>query len=695
MLEPADLFPTASADATPLYYDPDVHLVANSIDNGVFHSAWQSAEYAVALVESASPEAIERGEAVIAAVLNCQDTDRRSPHFGNFKWEHEDGAVEDLNAVQFVLVRLIPLLLNHSDRLSERLVQRTRERIGYGLEAIRRIDVSPIYSNIVAQDISNSLLGGQLLNRPEYIERGAAKLRRWMALIDQSGIPHEYNSPTYSFVLIEALHKVVALSQHAEARLLAELLIARTGLSVALRLHAKSGRLAPPHCRAYFPSLTCETPPEAAQFARHIAEGRLPAWLDTVRTQRPSPMTVVETSDISAGVAISSYLDAEFSLGVATQELATQSNRFISNQSNVFSIHYSRENEPTPGVVFSRYLINDKWLGDYRTTPSRTNNHVFRDEGSFRGVHAGPRAIGLYTSRELDAWARCSSAKAALIWHRAADVDEIWVNGAPVSALPAELPEPALIVVGCGNVYIVVRPLGRRKLGPEAPIRLVEHRGSLVLEMYNYLGPEKTFWELANPGAFFQGYVNNGFFVEVLDRKLYESGQAVYEAFQSGTVQENLEDARTFDGANSRHYSAAYSRDGQSLGIEVDLMRWRLQRRWSNGEDLGFPMLSSPLAVESRSGSIELADARLRWDSDAACWLVGAPEAELWVGACHGTDPSALTLDVPAGQVRIPRLKAGLIVWDKGHVSIDAIGLEAEPHVTGALSVASAGLDNH
>ena len=143
MLEPADHFPDHSGSAAPLYYDPAVHLVANSIDNGVFHSAWISADYAVGLVESASPQAIERAEAVIDAILSCQDIDPRSPHYGNFRWEYEDLAVEDLNAVQFVLVRLIPLLLNRADRLSEALVSRVREGIRLGLDEIRRIDVSP------------------------------------------------------------------------------------------------------------------------------------------------------------------------------------------------------------------------------------------------------------------------------------------------------------------------------------------------------------------------------------------------------------------------------------------------------------------------------------------------------------------------------------------------------------------------
>ena len=686
MLEPANILSHASDSAAPLYYDPDVHLVAVTVDNRIFHTVWMSTEYAVALVENGSLVEIERAEAVINAVLDCQDMDARSPHYGNFTWEHEDLAVEDLNAVQFVLIRLIPILLNRSDRLSEKLVERLRARIRIGLDEIRQIDVSTMYTNIVAQDIANSVLGGQLLKLPEYVQRGVAKLREWIKVIDQSGIPHEYNSPTYSFVLIDALYKVVAFSEHPEASMLAQLIISRIGLSVALHLHSKTGRLAPPHCRAYYPSLVCETTPEESVFSQLIAQGKVPTWLETVLNHRPTPMMVTETSDAGAGVVISSYLDFEYSIGVASQELATQSNRYISNQSNVFSIHYSKENQSTPGAVFSRYLLNDKWLGDYRTTQSRSNYQVFRDEGSFRGVHAGPRAIGLYTSRELGAWSRCSSAKAALIWGRAEDVDEVWVDGSRINDLPADVPERSAIVVGCGNVYIVIRPLERTKLGVHAPIRIVEQRGSLVIEMYNYLGPAKTFWELANPGAFFQGYVRNGFYVEVVARSHYHSGKALSEAFANGQILEDLDEARTFDGVSPRKWSVSYSNDDHTLGIEVDLMRWQTHRRWADGENLDFPMLLSPVALENRSGYIEVGNARVHCGNDAA-WLVGVPDAELWVGAYHGPEGSAFTLEVPDGHVHIERLEAGMVVWDKAHVTIDAVGLRAAPEATGAKGV--------
>ncbi len=521
--------------------------------------------------------------------------------------------------------------------------------------------------------------------RPEYLRRyphafsGGERQR--------IGIAHEYNSPTYSFVLIEALHKIVAFSQDAEARMLSRLIVTRIGLSVALRLHPATGRLAPPHCRAYYPALVCATPPEAAAFGEKTAENLLPAWLETLRSQRPLPLQVRETSDSAAGVVASSYLDAEFSLGLATQELATQSNRFISNQSNVFSIHYAKAAGQSPGVVFSRYLINDRWLGDFRTTPSRSSDTVFRDEGSFRGALAGPCAFGLYTSPELNAWQRCFSAKAALIWSGADDIDEVWIDDRRVSGLPAQVEEGAAVVVACGEVYILIRPLARAKLGVVAPVIMTEHRGSFVIEMYNYLGAAKTFWELANPGAFFQGYAHNGFFVEVAAKRRYRSGEDFFQAFARGQLDEDLERAITFDGVNSRQWRLAYRRDEQALGMDVDLMRWRIQRRWAGEADLGYPMLESAVARQSRSGRIELGGARLTTKSGNAAWLVCLPEAELWAVAYHGLEESALTLDIGERQVHIERLDAGIVVWNRGRVTIEALGLHGEPRVVGAESV--------
>ena len=38
---------------------------------------------------------------------------------------------------------------------------------------------------------------------------------------------------------------------------------------------------------------------------------------------------------------------------------------------------------------------------------------------------------------------------------------------------------------------------------------------------------------------------------------------------------------------------------------------------------------------------------------------------------------------VPEGQVALPSIRAGLVIWDKGKVTIDAIDLQGEVKITG------------
>ena len=128
-----------------------------------------------------TPEALKRAEKVIEAVLKCQELDERNKHFGNFFWEKEDGFVEDLNAVEFVMINFIPMIMHHGDRLSEDLKEKILISIKFALQEIEKINVSFIYTNIVAKDIVNSILGGQLLGDSSFKNRGKEKLKKWHA----------------------------------------------------------------------------------------------------------------------------------------------------------------------------------------------------------------------------------------------------------------------------------------------------------------------------------------------------------------------------------------------------------------------------------------------------------------------------------------------------------------------------------
>ena len=90
-----------------------------------------------------------------------------------------------------------------------------------------------------------------------------------------------------------------------------------------------------------------------------------------------------------------------------------------------------------------------------------------------------------------------------------------------------------------------------------------------------------------------------------------------------------------YAGEGERLWTVEYARDGQALGIEVDLMAWTLKRRWTEAGDLGWPMLESPVARQARGGKVTVGDATLECGPEAG-WLFACPERERWVAGYHG-----------------------------------------------------------
>ena len=295
-------------------------------------------------------------------------------------------------------------------------------------------------------------------------------------------------------------------------------------------------------------------------------------------------------------------------------------------QSNVFIAHYTAAGPERSGVIFSRYILDDKWIGDFQTTSSRTADQLLPEEGRFYGVQAGSRAIGLYTPRELGAWSRCKSAKAVIVWVQRHRVDEIWIGSRKIDSLPMTVEPEQVVVIASGDIFTAVRPLTRTDLGRNAPLSLVEHDGHLLLEMCNYLGPAKTFWEQAYPGSFYQGKPQCGFYAEFAERSHYPDARVFGETVARGCFSDETDPPTTYEEGKERLWRIEYGRDGQSLGIEVDLMEWKWKRRWTQHGEVGFPMLESPIARQTRPGKVTVGAATLTCGEDAA-WLFACPQS--------------------------------------------------------------------
>ena len=189
----------------PSNFNPETYMVANETEFGRFHESRRAARLAKDLLAGGHPDDVALAHDVLAAVLACQERDARDPHVGNFYWMREDDQVEDLNAVEFVLEALIPLVQQHGHLLDADVRAAVLDAVRLGLDEVRRLDVLVAYTNITALDVLNTCLGGELLGDAGLAQRGYAKLAAWMAFTAAAGHPLEYNSPTYGAVTIRAL----------------------------------------------------------------------------------------------------------------------------------------------------------------------------------------------------------------------------------------------------------------------------------------------------------------------------------------------------------------------------------------------------------------------------------------------------------------------------------------------------------
>ncbi len=671
----------------PEDFDYELYMPSHAVDGKKFHAAKDAAEWCARLLENGTEEDIKNAEKIVPGLLSCQVTNPASPYYGAFRWELET-PVEDLNAVEFVLFALIPMMIKHEELLDKNISEKLRNSIRMGLENIRNIDVHYKYTNIVIKDITNTCLGGELLNDTLLAERGYDKLKDWMHFTDRSGGNYEYNSPYYTYVAIRVISTLNRYVKDEKTRVRSGIVLARMGLGAFLHAHTPTGRLAGPHGRAYHGQVT-SSGKETEWMRRWLESGMVPSWLGDLLEYPTWPDQVIETTSSEDDIFISTYKAEDYSFGVASRNLFNQDIIYIAWQSNVFTIHYERPGNPQPGIVYTRYVLDDHWLGDFSPGPGRGNRGLIPDVGHFQGVQDRNRAIGLYIPRYLGGMERHNSAKAVIAlpyWDSSRD--KLWINGKMTGSLPQHADPESVIVIESETIMIAVRPFSLTNLGSNSinhPIRIKEYEGNLMIELYNYKGPEKTFWELAWPGTFFQGYPKCGFYAEVADRKEYTDGIAFTEAIESGSFTDISDPESTYSGTESRKWKVEYSRQGRTLGMEIDLFDWFKQaKRWTEKGPLEAPMLESRFARQDTSGHIRIGNTEINWDGNGTAWLYQSPAGDKIAAAYHGPGPSSFSLETPSFSLEMPELKYGIMVWQDGEINMEAIGLKEKPRIRGA-----------
>jgi len=434
----------------------------------------------------------------------------------------------------------------------------------------------------------------------------------------------------------------------------------------------------------------------------HWLPASVRAWLERYgqegRESRQLPALVRETANREEGQDLTTYLTRGYALGSASRTYSIgQDDFYIEHQANYLSLHYRRpaaEADPKGwGLVYSRYVVNDRHRGTLGAAPDRPKTMNFYDQGHFAGAQLENKAIALYAL--MPQHEEVFSLKTVVVFPSAETLEEIWLDGQRVEAgdLPVAVTETDWLVVADGAVYVGVRPLAPSRLGHEAPILLEQGPyGELWLTVYNYRGAAKRFWDYASlKGAFWQGNLRAGYILEVADREDYPSAAAFLAHLQRATI----EDATAATSTSPVERTVRYHSSNHSLELRYDLWQTRPAGRRFDGVEYVPAPLESPLAVQRDSGTLQAGSATLRTAAGAMVWLIAQeldPSVRSWTAVNPGVQSTSLELETPLGAVRATQWGAGRVEWrttggDTSAVLVDCIDAPAGLEVPDGVGV--------
>lgn len=617
-------------------FDPERSLIAQpAADNPDVKTYWGAGALPYAHVMFAKGET-EKAEGIIAAMLDSQETNPEHPHRGNWKWLVDDPEVGDLNAIQFVMRWFLPILVNFSDKMSDELLSCCSDSIRLALGEQERMNIAPTFSNIHIGSLFALLVGSEWLGDDHYFTLGVNRWNRWVAFTLENGAPHEYNSPDYGGWQLSALASIVQYVQDPTIRLQARIMYERLWLHLVLHIHTPTGQIAGPHSRSYWYTMTAgrgmtkdtiwlesgfewllksgeyggndSLPAHFMNLSLTLVDQLMPSYLDSWLATQNSifPYEVRETANRHINSDITTYHSKSFALGTASSTYSIGTDCFyIEHEANYLMLHYTKpEDAGRWGMMYSRYVVNNRHWGTMGPAPDRPKEGNFYDHGNFAGVQKNNKAIALYAL--MPEQEEVFSLKTVVAFQSGESLDTVWINSENIDiAQPRTLAKGDWLIVEDGDVYIGIYPLEQSNLNGAAPIRLERGPlGELWLSIYNYDGAAIRFWDYASlKGAFWRGNLRAGFVVEVAEKDSFSSAKGFLEHLQTAQITDHVD--------NNHIRTVTYQSEDDALTIRYDLWNTRPVERLYNGSIYDPPQLESPLAVQGDTGYLRSGSAKL------------------------------------------------------------------------------------
>ena len=211
--------------------------------------------YALRLVSKEDKESQAEAARVLRNIIKYQDSDPNSKTYGVWTWYIEepldDMLAIDYNWADFLGATLISILTNYSDRLPPDVVDEAKASLDRACACIKKRDVQPQYTNIAYMGAVVCAAGGELLDKPEYLEYARMRMERNINAYKEIGGFTEYNSPTYTMVVLVELERALQYVKDESFREMAQYMHKEVWKTIAMHYHPVTGQWSGPFSRAY------------------------------------------------------------------------------------------------------------------------------------------------------------------------------------------------------------------------------------------------------------------------------------------------------------------------------------------------------------------------------------------------------------------------------------------------------------
>jgi hypothetical protein len=494
-----------------------------------------------------------------------------------------------LKVCHFTPMTSLQILLKYKDRLTKKVIDKLENYIKDSLPAAAsdNIHFTMYNDNFATMNTFTLLVAGEMFGDKEIFNAGMKKLNQLKEVLMRCGTIMEYCSATYTPVSTHTLAEMVNYVKDSEAKNLARQCEERMWAEIATHYHTPTAHLAGPHSRAYmidsvghphnlasflylvfgekvfinpvndlFPphkqqvihcgleilmwpnsvwlcSGDCHCPDYLADI---FLNKTFPYSVITTSECLPSPEYIYEDSELEYPAFSgpnTTYMSEDFAIGTAYSQFhdgAGGESFYVIYRKKVPASHLQ-----DTGVVFSRYIMNDKIPGAENYYNGRLSGpEGFRDEGRKFGIQYKDCSMMVYKPKHFEA-DNISSMKLSIILPcHFSTVEEIWLGNNKLPNLEGESINPCTVFVKDGPVYMAFKPLELTNHGRKAAVKVEKVENFIMISFYNYEGPAKSF----DPKDIM--LTSTGFITHIKSSSEFKGLNDFMSFVEEGTVQDKI-----------------------------------------------------------------------------------------------------------------------------------------------------------